>query len=119
MSKNRKQQIVDFVRKYVKENGSFPILDEIKNGVGLNSVSTIHKHLKDLLNDRVIMIDEIGTYKIVEETGLETKKIAVVGTIAAGLPIEAIEDKIAYIQVAGLPVNSDFYACLSLMPKRP
>jgi repressor lexA len=110
MSKNRKQQIVDFVRKYVKENGYFPILDEIKNGVGLNSVSTIHKHLKDLLNDRVIMIDEIGTYKIVEETGLETKKIAVVGTIAAGLPIEAIEDEIAYIQVAGLPVNSDFYA---------
>ena len=35
MSKNRKQQIVDFVRKYVKENGYFPILDEIKNGVGL------------------------------------------------------------------------------------
>lgn len=110
MSKNRKQQIVDFVRKYVKENGYFPILDEIKNGVGLNSVSTIHKHLKDLLNDRVIMIDEIGTYKIVEETGLETKKIAVVGTIATGLPIEAIEDEITYIQVTGLPVNSDFYA---------
>ncbi len=110
MSKNRKQQIIDFVRKYVKENGYFPILDEIKNGVGLNSVSTIYQHLKDLLNDGIITIDEFGTYKLVDETGLETKKIAVIGTIAAGLPIEAIEDQTTYIQVAGLPTNSDFYA---------
>jgi len=110
MSKNRKQQIIDFVRKYVNENGYFPILDEIKKGVGLNSVSTIHQHLKDLLNDGIIMIDEIGAYKLVEETGLETKRVAVVGSIAAGLPIEAIEDATDCIQVAGLPANSDFYA---------
>lgn len=110
MSKNRKQLIIKFLNKHIKDNGFFPTLDEIKIGVGLNSVSTVHQHIQDLLKDGIIELDEIGSYRLVEKSATETKNVIVVGKIAAGRPIEAIENHADYIQVANLPTNSDFYA---------
>lgn len=110
MSKKRKQLIMHFIEKHIKEFGYFPTLDEIKNSVGLNSVSTVHQHLRDLLRDGSIEVDEIGGYKLAEKPATETKKILIIGKIAAGCPIEAVENRLDYIQVADLPTNSDFYA---------
>ena len=44
----RKKQILDFVNTYAKKNGFAPSLEEIRKKTGLSSVSTVHKHLKDL-----------------------------------------------------------------------
>jgi len=110
MSKERKSQIIYFLKDFIKENGYFPTLDEIKVGVGLNSVSTVHKHIRDLINDGILSIDEIGGYKLVEKPDNEIQNVSIIGTISAGFPIEAIEDKTTTIQVPNLPSNSDFYA---------
>lgn len=110
MCKNRKQQIIEFIKGYGKKNGGFPTLYEIKNGVGLNSVSTVHKHIKDLLEDNILEYDKINGYKIVETIKEKSQQIKVIGVIAAGMPIEAIEDETDVISVSKLPLHSDFYA---------
>lgn len=110
MSKNRKQQIIEYIKIHKKENGCFPTLDKIKNGVGLNSVSTVHKHIKDLLDDDLLEYDALNGYKIIETDDNISRQIRIVGTIAAGMPIEAIEDETDTISISGLPMNKDFYA---------
>ena len=52
MSKGKKQEIMAFVEKYSNENGIFPTLNEIKVDVKLKSVSTIHKHINDLVDNQ-------------------------------------------------------------------
>lgn len=108
MSNNRKQQIIDFIKEYIKENGGFPTLDVIKDGVGLGSVSTIHKHVKDLIDDGII-IDDGFSYKLASMDN-KIQKVMIVGSIAAGKPIEAIENPTEYIELNNLPKNGNFYA---------
>ncbi len=108
MSKATKQQITNYIRDYINDNGIFPTLNEIKNAVGLKSVSTVHQHIKDLVDNGVLNVDETGGYNLTS-TGMDTSKVPVIGYIAAGLPIEAIEDVSTHIDVANLP-KGDFYA---------
>lgn len=110
MSRERKSQILDFIRGFIKDQGYFPTLDEIKTEVGLSAVSTVHRHIKDLLIDGVIKSDEFGGYKLADDTSTTDKAVSIIGTIAAGMPIEAIEDVTASIRISDLPANQDFYA---------
>lgn len=107
MSKATKQQITSYIKKNLDDNGIFPTLNEIKDAVGLKSVSTVHQHLKSLVENGVLAIDENGGYEL---TPVENKtKVPIIGYIAAGLPIEAIEDIKTHIDVVDLP-KGDFYA---------
>lgn len=108
MSNNRKQQIVDFIKEYTKENGGFPTLEVIKEGVGLSSVSTVHKHIKDFINEGVIIDDKIS-YKLASIKD-EARRVMVIGVIAAGQPIEAIENPTEYVEINNLPKSGEFYA---------
>ena len=44
----RQQQLMDCVRKLMAENGVFPTLREIAACMGIQSVSTVHAHLRNL-----------------------------------------------------------------------
>ncbi len=108
MSKDTKQQITTYIVDYLEENGIFPTLHEIKDAVGLKSVSTVHRHLKDLTDKGVLELNENGGYKI-KTAESRISKLPVIGYIAAGLPIEAIEDVSSHVDVVNLP-KGDFYA---------
>lgn len=110
MSKSRKQQIIDFIKKYQKESGGFPTLEQIKKAVGLRSVSTVHKHIKDLVDDSILSEDGLGSYEFIVRDLDRTQEIQVIGIITAGKPIEAIEDNSVTITVPNLPKHSNFYA---------
>jgi len=109
MSKGKKREIINYIKLYQLQNGIFPTLNEIKEAVNLSSVSTIHKHVQDLVDTGVLQQDETGSYNISGEKE-QSIKIPLLGFIAAGQPIEAIEDTTASISVSGLPKTSDFYA---------
>lgn len=109
MSKGKKQQIIDFIKQYLENEGVFPTLNEIKNAVGLRSVSTVHQHIKDLVESGILVEDELGGYGLVTKHS-NNDEIGVIGYIAAGLPIEAIEGDKTTISVPNLPANGDFYA---------
>ncbi|MCK4473692.1 transcriptional repressor LexA [Candidatus Parcubacteria bacterium] len=92
MLTKRQKQILDFITKYIKENTYAPSLEEIKRHFRLSSVSTIHQHIEALrekgylkTQSRVIEINK-------KKKSSDLVKISILGTIAAGQPIEAIED---------------------------
>lgn len=109
MSKGKKHEIVEFIKQFLKSEGRFPTLNKIKDGVGLKSASTVHQHVRDLLESGVLIDDGVGGYELAESKTINSE-VQVIGYIAAGFPIEAIEDVKATITVPSLPSNSDFYA---------
>lgn len=109
MSTGKKQQIMTYIAEYSAVNGIFPTLNEIKDGVGLKSVSTVHQHIKDLIEIGSIRIDEAGNHTLKSTENIKMN-VPIIGYIAAGEPIEVIEDVISHIVVTDLPQNGDFYA---------
>ncbi|PIR71435.1 MAG: hypothetical protein COX89_02200 [Candidatus Nealsonbacteria bacterium CG_4_10_14_0_2_um_filter_37_10] len=48
MLTKRQKQILDYIKKYIKENGYAPSLEEIRRHFRLSSISTIHQHIETL-----------------------------------------------------------------------
>ena len=91
MVTKRQKQILDFIRKFIAKNDYSPTLEEIKDHFGLSSVATIHEHLQKLKESGHLNRPE-NQPRSINIVGHETMvKIPLLGTIAAGQPIEAIE----------------------------
>jgi DNA (cytosine-5)-methyltransferase 1 len=109
MSKGKKQEILDFIKWNIENEGSFPTLHKIKDGVSLKSVSTVHQHIKDLIESGILIGDGFGAYELATDTN-SNYRVKVLGYIAAGSPIEATEDMDIIVEVPNLPMANDFYA---------
>ncbi len=46
----RQQAVLQFIRRFVAEEGRSPTLQEVARGVGSSAVSTIHKHVQHLID---------------------------------------------------------------------
>lgn len=96
----RQREILDYVRLFIRENGYSPSLEEIGRHFGLSSVATVHKHVQHLVQKGQLRKawNRSRSVEPVEpgdaEGGVE---IPLLGTVAAGIPIAAIEvpEKIA------------------------
>src|SRR5438874_13783598 len=44
----RQRQIYDFISEFVQTHQYSPSYEEIKQGMGLNSLATVHKHISNL-----------------------------------------------------------------------
>lgn len=101
----RQQDILDFIKKEVKEKGYPPSVREIGQAVGLASSSTVHGHLSRLESKGLIRRDPTKPRAIeileVEDENLKEKvvNIPVVGKVTAGIPITAIENIEEYFPV--------------------
>jgi repressor LexA len=97
----RQRQVYDFIAEFVQRNQFTPSYQEIGDGLGMSSLATVHKHItnlekKGLLNrdyNRSRSIDLLppkGRMKqaMAVNTGMV---LPLMGRIAAGQPIEAIE----------------------------
>ena len=96
MLTKRQKQILDYITKYIKDNDYAPSLEEIRKHFRLSSIATVHQHVKTLkqkgyLNKSDNQARSIEISK--NKKNSELVKIPVLGTIAAGEPIEAIENK--------------------------
>jgi repressor LexA len=101
----KQRQILDFVSQYIQVNGHSPILQEIANAMGLSSLATVHEHLQALEKKGVLKRYDgaVRGLEIVDDsinTGLSAISLPLVGYIAAGKPIEAIENPLASILVS-------------------
>jgi len=86
----RQKQIYEFLNNYSEKRGVSPTHKEIGKKFRL-VVSTVHEHLSALEKKGYIK-KERGHARTIEATKREeVVKIPIVGTIAAGQPIEAIE----------------------------
>jgi repressor LexA len=99
----RQRQVYDFIAGFVAKNGYSPSFEEIGAGMGLSSLATVHKHVcnlekKGLLKrdyNRSRSIDVLpprGQLKKAMAMAAAATSLPLVGRIAAGRPIEAIEN---------------------------
>lgn len=96
MLTKKQRPIFDYIKKYINKNGYGPSLQEIRRRFKLSSIATVHQHIENLSLDGYIKRVKnkprsIELCKKQKTFGLIG--IPLLGAIAAGLPIEAIEDK--------------------------
>src|ERR1700712_883508 len=115
----RQKEVLDFIASYQVENGYSPSYEEIARGLKLASIATVHKHIsalhtKNYLNrshNQSRSIEVAPRYLQEQrrnrfEASLE---VPVLGTIAAGMPVEAYEDKTT-VSFADFVGQKDTYA---------
>jgi SOS regulatory protein LexA len=95
MLTKRQKQVLDFIKKYIDKHDYAPSLEEIKKHLKLSSVSTAHFHVQTLREKGFLDKDE-NQPRAINVFGKEDIRdqitLPLLGTIAAGSPIEAIEN---------------------------
>ncbi|HEY4498793.1 MAG TPA: transcriptional repressor LexA [Candidatus Paceibacterota bacterium] len=89
----RQKQILDFVQDKISKKGVAPTHHEIAKRLGLSSVATVHEHLQALENKGYLTKRHGQARGIEARNSIGMVKIPLLGYIAAGEPIEAIETK--------------------------
>ncbi len=111
MITKRQKQVLDYITSYHKKRGYSPALEEIRKHFKLASVSTAHFHIKKLEGLGLLekQYNKPRSIDIYENDKMVN--IPLLGLIAAGQPIEAIQNKetIAVPQNK-LPRSGEFYA---------
>ncbi len=89
----RQKEILDYLREFIDENGYAPSFEEIRTAFGYSSLATVHEHLSNLERKGCIRKAYRESRSIeFPEVPEPTAILPLLGTVAAGSPIEAIED---------------------------
>ena len=111
MLTKRQKEVMDFVENYSQKKGYAPSFEEIRKRLKLASVSTIHFHISKLKAGGYLgkIDNKARGISIPEKEPLV--KITLLGTIAAGEPIEAIrQHEFISIPKNKLPKSGQVYA---------
>jgi repressor LexA len=101
----KQKQILDFISQYIQMNGYSPTLQEIADSMNLSSLATVHEHLQALERKGIIRKFE-GAVRGIEvvdasiNANLNAVELPLIGFIAAGEPIEAIENPLSTVMVS-------------------
>lgn len=101
----RQRQILDYISQYIQLNGTSPTLQEIADAMSLSSLATVHEHLQALAKKGVIKRYEgaVRGIEVIDDavnTGINAIELPIVGYIAAGEPIDAIENPLNTVLVS-------------------
>lgn len=93
----RQREILDFVSQFIQKKGFSPTLQEIADALELSSLATVHEHLEALVKKGIVKRYQgaVRGIKVLDQkiaAALEGIELPLVGYIAAGQPLEAIED---------------------------
>lgn len=109
----RQKEILDFIEQCIASNGYAPTLEEIGERFELRSMATVHKHLSNLETKGLIR-RKWNHSRAIEVTDDRRKAAAVtvplLGRVAAGKPIEAIEGADTIEVPASMLRKRDSYA---------
>src|SRR6476620_8435545 len=98
----RQRQVYDFISEFVQKNGYSPSFEEIGEGLDLSSLATVHKHISNLEKKGLLTRDYNRSRsidllppkgKLKQSMSVNTGVVLpLMGRIAAGQPIQAIEN---------------------------
>jgi repressor LexA len=98
----RQKQVLDFIAGFVDENGYCPSYEEIARGLELASLATVHKHISVLESKNYLKrgFNQSRSLELAPKYMQEQRRhrpapveIPLLGRIAAGLPVEAVEQR--------------------------
>lgn len=114
----RQKDVLDYIKRYEASHGFPPTIREICKGVNLSSTATVFVHIKNLEKNgyiksssnkfRTLELLVDNEYKINNDA---TIKVPLLGKIAAGHPITAIENPNEYFDLPSsmVPSNSEVF----------
>lgn len=88
--KDRRQKILDFIRQYTEEHGFPPSVREIGRAVGIRSTRAVKYHLDILVQQGTL--ERAANKARSVTTGSSAYALPLVGRIAAGSPVLAVEN---------------------------
>jgi repressor LexA len=98
----RQKEVLNYLVSFLNKNGYAPSFEEIAHALKLTSLATVHKHLSTLEKKGFIRrgynqsrsIEVVQLPKPIREQVLErhTVELPLAGRIAAGKPVEAVEE---------------------------
>ncbi|MEK7142336.1 MAG: hypothetical protein AAB818_02000, partial [Patescibacteria group bacterium] len=91
MLTKKQTQVLDFIKLYMAKHSYAPSLDEIKKRFKLASVSTAHYYIGKLQDAGFLNKEHNQPRAVSTIEAKQTVEIPILGAIAAGQPIEAIE----------------------------
>jgi repressor LexA len=92
----RQRQILDYIESFIESYGYSPSFEEIASHFGYSSLATVHEHLSNLEIKGLIRrnYNRSRSLEVVRsEAAPVAAELPLLGTVAAGLPIEAIEEQ--------------------------
>lgn len=92
----RQKEILDFLESFLGEHGYPPSFEEIARHFGYTSLATVHEHLENLRQKGYIRKSYNASRSIeLVPTGIRgaALELPLLGTVAAGAPIEAIAEQ--------------------------
>jgi repressor LexA len=98
----RQKQVLDFIAGFIDENGYCPSYEEIAGGLGLASLATVHKHISVLEAKNYLKRGfnqsrslELAPKYVQDQrrTKPPALEIPLLGRIAAGAPVESVEQQ--------------------------
>ena len=98
----RQKQVLDFIANFVDEQGYCPSYEEIARGLDLASLATVHKHITVLESKSYLKRGfnqsrslELAPKYLQEQrrTRPSSVEIPLLGRIAAGAPVESVEQR--------------------------
>jgi len=90
----RQKEILDHIQSFIDDHGYAPSFEEIAKHFGYTSLATVHEHLSNLERKGYIRkaYNESRSIELIsDESAPSTVELPLLGAVAAGLPIEAIE----------------------------
>ena len=91
----RQHEILDYLKEFIEDRGYAPSLEEIGSRFGLSSLATVHKHLVNLQEKGFIRRawNRSRSVELVQtRAGGRALDLPLLGCVAAGAPIEAVEN---------------------------
>lgn len=113
---DKQRQILEYIKQEILKKGYPPAVREICEAVGLKSTSSVHAHLESLEKNGYIRRDPTKprAIEIIDDTFNLTRRemvnVPVIGQVAAGQPILAVENIENYFPIpAELLPNTDVF----------
>jgi repressor LexA len=91
----RQKEILDYIESFIEGQGYAPSFEEIAEHFGYSSLATVHEHLSNLERKGYIRksYNESRSIELVgSQGGTPSVELPLYGAVAAGMPIEAIQD---------------------------
>ncbi len=114
----RQKQVLDFIANFVDDNGYCPSYEEIARGLSLASLATVHKHISVLETKSYLKrgFNQSRSLELLPKYLQEQRRtkpampeIPLLGRIAAGTPVEAVEQR-EVLNFADFAGNSNTFA---------
>ena len=91
----RQREILDYVESFIEGYGYSPSFEEIAGYFNYSSLATVHEHLSNLEQKGYLRknYNKSRSLELVRAEGTLAVELPLLGMVAAGLPIEAIEEQ--------------------------